>query len=162
MRSSDPSMQTMKIRSLLGNRILTRFVASSTCVPSFFLNDRLTFRFQTEFATNTGANVPEIRHSASNIYTTVPDPHRDISSAGVSKNRHDVMSTHTVVSGVHHKVVHHQPIVSGAHGDDSGGHTVAPSVILGKMGYREHANDQIRAVSTTLTPPAARQSLIST
>ena len=72
------------------------------------------------------------------------------------------MNTHPVVSGVRHKVTHHQPIVSEAHDDDAGAHTAAPSVILDKMGYREHANDQIRAVSTTLTPPAARQSLIST
>ena len=72
------------------------------------------------------------------------------------------MNTHPVVSGVRHKVTHHQPIVSEAHDDDAGAHTAAPSVIFDKMGYREHTNDEIRAVSITLTLPVTEQSLIFT
>ena len=95
----------------------------------------LTFRFQTEFATNMGVNVPEIRHGASNIH---------------------------VVSVAHHDVAHHRQIVSEVRGDVASGRTAAPSVLFDKMGHQEHANDKSRAVSTTITSPAAERSLIST
>ena len=95
----------------------------------------LTFRFQTEFTTNMGVNVPEIRHGASNIH---------------------------VVSEAHHDVAHHRQIVSEVRGDVAGGRTAAPSVLFDKMGHQEHANDKSRAVSTTITSPAAERSLIST
>ena len=137
-----------KRRLLPGSWTLIRSAASSKLSRSFaYFTLLLSFRLQTELATNADTPLPDIRHDVSTPSTNIFGLNHSIPNTGVTQVRPDDLNTFENASGIDHGVVNPQTTISEVRSDLADGRTVASSIFHYELEYQEGSGGQNRPVS---------------